>query len=155
MEKRILKCALIGGLTVFIWGFISWAILPWHEKTFNQFKDEKKVYEALKDNAPVSGIYILPNMYASSKGMSSSDMRKVMESRQQMMVNGPVMFASVCREGLDGNEIEAFYCFFDHSSRCSWVDHMDASAGKVECVQKTSWFCNVSWVSRRATRCLA
>lgn len=102
MDKRILKCGIVGGVVVFVWGVISWIILPFHENSLHQFKDEKKVYEAIRDNATESGIYILPNMYVYRNGMSQSDMRKMMANQQQMMAKGPVMFASICVEGVSG-----------------------------------------------------
>ena len=100
MDSKILKCGIIGGLIVFVWGLISWMILPWHERSLNHFKDEKKVYEVIKENAPESGIYILPNMYAYRDGMSRSERNKMIISQQKMMANGPVVFASISRDGV-------------------------------------------------------
>jgi len=58
--KKILWLSLLGGVVMFIWGFISWAILPWHMTTANKFTDEAAVSQVLKENAPRKGIYFLP-----------------------------------------------------------------------------------------------
>jgi hypothetical protein len=100
MDSKVIKGGIIGGLIVFVWGIFSWMILPWHERSLHHFKDEKKVYEVIKENAPESGIYIMPNMYAYRDGMSRSEKNKMIINQQKMMVNGPVMFASVAREGV-------------------------------------------------------
>ena len=58
--KKILLLSLLGGLVMFIWGFISWAILPWHMTTAKKFSDEAAVSQVLKENAPQKGVYFLP-----------------------------------------------------------------------------------------------
>lgn len=59
MKQKLLLSAL-GGVVLFVWGFISWVILPWHMNVANQFADEAAVSEVLKANSPASGIYYLP-----------------------------------------------------------------------------------------------
>lgn len=58
--KRNILAVVLCGLILFIWGFISWAILPWHDMVANQFTDESAVSQVLKENAPAAGIYYLP-----------------------------------------------------------------------------------------------
>ena len=58
--KSILIAACLCALVLFLWGFISWAVLPWHNTVANKFTDEAMVSKTLKDNAPTSGIYYLP-----------------------------------------------------------------------------------------------
>ena len=60
MCKKVITAAILGGVTVFIWGMISWMVLPWHGPTFNQFSDEITVSQTLNSNAGKSGIYLLP-----------------------------------------------------------------------------------------------
>lgn len=102
MDNRFLKCALVGGVIIFAWGIISWMLFPWHQQSLKQFKNENAVYNAIKDNAPESGIYILPNMYVYRSGMSQGDLNRQVSVQHQMMEKGPVMFASVSREGVGG-----------------------------------------------------
>ena len=58
--KKILLTALLCSLVLFVWGFVSWTILPWHNTVANKFKSEAAVAEVLKQNAPRAGIYYLP-----------------------------------------------------------------------------------------------
>ena len=96
MSKTHLKCALIGGLIVFIWGLFSWMVFPWHQSCLNKFTNESEVANAITNNASVSGVYILPNTFAYSDGTSEQDMSQGMS----MMENGPFVFASVCTDGM-------------------------------------------------------
>lgn len=59
MKKNALL-SLVAGLVLFVWGFISWAVLPWHMMVANQFTNEAAVSQVLKGNAPQTGVYYLP-----------------------------------------------------------------------------------------------
>jgi hypothetical protein len=96
MTKNHLKAAVIGGLIVFLWGVISWMVLPWHEKCFKKFADESDVAEAISDNAKEAGVYVLPNTFAYRSDTSQKEMHKGM----QMMEKGPFMFAVVHPKGM-------------------------------------------------------
>lgn len=93
MMQKLVKCALIGGLVLFLWGMLSWAILPWHKMYMHKFKDEGRVARVISDNAPESGIYMLPNMMHLDK-----DSEEMMDARDNMR-QGPFMFASISLEG--------------------------------------------------------
>ena len=58
--KRRLWLSVLAGLVLFVWGFVSWAILPWHMTVANQFLNEAAVSQVLKQNAPRPGVYYLP-----------------------------------------------------------------------------------------------
>jgi len=58
--KTHLIAACLCALVLFIWGFISWVVLPWHNAVANKFTDEAAVSQVLKNNAPTAGIYYLP-----------------------------------------------------------------------------------------------
>jgi hypothetical protein len=49
-------CAIV----LFFWGFVSWAVLPWHDMVANKFTSESSVSQVLKQNAPTAGVYYLP-----------------------------------------------------------------------------------------------
>lgn len=59
MQKNLLL-SVAAGIVLFAWGFISWAVLPWHNMVANQFTDEAAVSQVLKSNAPKQGVYYLP-----------------------------------------------------------------------------------------------
>jgi len=97
MSKNHLKCALIGGLIVFIWCLFSWMVFPWHQTCLNKFINESEVAGVIRDNAPVAGMYILPNTFAYKDGNSSQN---EMAAGMKMMEKGPFMFASVRPSGI-------------------------------------------------------
>ena len=58
--KRIALLSVAAGVVLFVWGFISWAVLPWHKMAANKFTNEAAISQALKDNSPRQGVYYLP-----------------------------------------------------------------------------------------------
>jgi hypothetical protein len=83
--KPLLLSSVLGGLVAFVWGFISWTVLPWH-KTL-AFRDDAEVGAVLRKNAPEHGIYLLP-------GERSRD-QAAMKKWQEDAAAGPFMFAVV------------------------------------------------------------
>ena len=69
MMQKIMKCGLVGGLILFIWGAVSWTVLPWQMRQFKQFGSERQVLSTIEDNAPQDGLYLAP---FPGKGKSSS-----------------------------------------------------------------------------------
>ena len=57
---RILIGALVGGVMLFVWGFVSWVILDWHKTSGFQLPDEEEVVEALQDSETRDGVYWVP-----------------------------------------------------------------------------------------------
>ncbi len=91
MVQKIIKCGFIGGFILFIWGAAAWTILPWQMNQFKKFSDEKDVRFTIKDNAPQSGLYMIPYM----NYVNQDD---VMEAKKQM-AEGPFVFAAVMKDG--------------------------------------------------------
>lgn len=86
MLNRMIIGGLLGGLILFIWGAVSWMVLPWHMQTLHSFKNEAAIIQAVKTNATESGIYFLP---LQRMGAQPSQMQ------------GPLVFASVKQEGMN------------------------------------------------------
>lgn len=94
MVQRIIKCGLVGGLILFVWGAVSWTILPWQRGQMKAFSDEGDVRSAIVDNAKGgSGLYVLPNLHKYAG--NSEDMAEA----KAKMAQGPFVVASVCLEG--------------------------------------------------------
>ena len=58
--KKNLLLSVVAGIVLFVWGFISWAVLPWHNMVANKFTNEASVSQVLKENSPQQGVYYLP-----------------------------------------------------------------------------------------------
>ena len=83
--KPLLLSSLLGAVVAFLWGMISWMVLPWHDAQIKKFTDEAKVAEVVKANAPVHGIYVMPY----------SDKTQSMEQAMRAMQAGPFAYAVV------------------------------------------------------------
>jgi hypothetical protein len=92
MGKALIKGALWGGIVVFIWGFISWGLIPWHAMAFKKFHNQGAISLLIRESAPSSGIYLLPDPMAAKNAKEKAEIR-------QDMKKGPFIFASVRLEG--------------------------------------------------------
>jgi len=52
--------AIAAGLVIFLWGFVSWTILPWHNTNVESFNDKAAVMHTLLSNGSEAGIYYIP-----------------------------------------------------------------------------------------------
>ena len=59
--KVFLKGTIIGAIIAYVWMMISWMVIPWHQATYDSFKNEKAVTAAIMRNVSDSGIYVLPS----------------------------------------------------------------------------------------------
>ncbi len=58
--KNCVLAVVLSAVVLFVWGFVSWTILPWHNMVANKLADESAVSAVLKENAPSAGVYYLP-----------------------------------------------------------------------------------------------
>lgn len=58
--KRDVLAVAVASVVLFVWGFLSWAVIPWHDAVTNGLTDEAAMSESLRANAPVAGVYMLP-----------------------------------------------------------------------------------------------
>ncbi len=99
MRKPLALGGILGGLVLFVWGMISYMVLPWHTVVLNKFTDEATVAQALTANAPMSGMYILPNPHKHEPGMTETQRQAAEDDGMKRMMNGPFTFASVALYG--------------------------------------------------------
>ncbi len=63
MAGKVVKGALCGGLVLWLWSFVYWAVSGIPIKGLTEFKDEGAVERVLKENAPTPGYYVIPTAY--------------------------------------------------------------------------------------------
>jgi hypothetical protein len=80
---RLLKAAVIGGVIVFVWGVVSWVVIPWHGRVLHALDHDVDVARMLDFGAPRSGIYLYPP--STAKALPAS---------------GLAAFVSISKEGL-------------------------------------------------------
>lgn len=107
MSKTYWKCAILGGIIVFVWGIISWMLLPWHMMTTHKFANEEQVAEVIKKNALQDGIYFLPSCHLEMDGNKETKQHEMMVAKDKMR-KGPIVFASVHLGGMDPSSVRPF-----------------------------------------------
>jgi len=80
----LIKGAIVGGVVLFAWCWVSWNILPWHKDIFTAFGNEKAVSSFLAKETPNSGIYTLPKV-----------------AMGEMTAAKPSAFLVVAKDGID------------------------------------------------------
>lgn len=90
---KTLLAAVLGGVIVFAWGAVSWMVLGWHAPTIQAFANEDQVAQVLVDNAPVSGIYLLPKPQPTQVAVPPAEAAPAQA--------GPFAFVAYAREGVD------------------------------------------------------
>jgi hypothetical protein len=60
MNGRVVVAALLGGLTVFFWGFLSHMVFEVGEMGVSKLPNEAAVLAALQQNVPAGGLYLFP-----------------------------------------------------------------------------------------------
>jgi hypothetical protein len=58
--KKILIASLLGAITMFAWGAISWAVLPWHTSAIHTLSNEDAIVAAIKAGSNPTGVYVIP-----------------------------------------------------------------------------------------------
>jgi hypothetical protein len=60
VKRSLLLGALLGGIIAFLWSWVSWDVLPWHENQMYSFQNEDSVGRVIMDNTQQSGMYLYP-----------------------------------------------------------------------------------------------
>ena len=77
MQKSIIA-AVVGGIILFIWQFLSWTMLNIHESNQKHTENQDAIIEALSANLSEDGVYFIPRV---PPGTSSEDARAYQESQ--------------------------------------------------------------------------
>lgn len=99
MQKSLVLGGLLGGLVLFVWGAISWMVLPWHTMTLEKFTDEIAVAQVLTANVHQPGVYILPNAHKQDPTLPEPVRKAAEEDAMNRARLGPFMFASIAPRG--------------------------------------------------------
>lgn len=68
MWKSLLRCSVIGGIVVYLWLTLQWAVLPMHSMMINQFTEPAEITSTVTRYAPHDGIYVIPSRNEEAKG---------------------------------------------------------------------------------------
>jgi len=124
MISTLLLGAAVGGIAAFVWGAISWMMLPWHHSTFLKFTNEDAVARSLLDNCPAAGIYGFPAPPKFEKGMTAEQRNAIEAESAKQLKTGPLIMAIVQRTGYEsigGKMISALIIYAVASLAMSWL----------------------------------
>lgn len=60
--KKQLIATLVGAIILFVWQFLSWAVLPVHHSEYGYTPNQDKILEALNQNLTEAGTYMIPGV---------------------------------------------------------------------------------------------
>jgi hypothetical protein len=96
--KRIGIAAVIGGVVLYIWAFISWMFIPWH--IMGALPDQDAVRSALRDTGAETGIYHVPGIdHAAQADLTDEQKDAAEESFKEKHSEGPVALLLYKPEG--------------------------------------------------------
>jgi hypothetical protein len=61
MTKRIILAGIVGGVVLFVWGWIAWMLLPLHDRTIKTPQNEDTLVATLRQSITESGFYFFPH----------------------------------------------------------------------------------------------
>jgi hypothetical protein len=96
MATRNLALAVVlGGIALFLWGFVSHEVLPFYKNSLVQFTNEEAVTQAIIANAPAPGVYFMPYVPQEAKGMTAPEFEAAQQSAMDKLQSGPFVFAAI------------------------------------------------------------
>lgn len=81
--KQLLLAALVGGIILFMWGWLSWSVVPIHASTIKTIENEEAVVSTMHVNMTQEGVYAFP-------GMPAADDQTAVDEWTQKYKQGPV-----------------------------------------------------------------
>ena len=98
MIKSLLLGTIVGGIIAFLWSWVSWGVLPWHEKGLLKFQNEAEVSAMITSHTTDSGTYLLPGKTPTA-GMTPEQKKASEAADMEKMQHQPIMLAAIRRNG--------------------------------------------------------
>jgi|GEM_PF-355075 len=97
--RALFRGGFIGGLVAFLCTAFSWSTLGWHQASLRTLADETAAAEFLRQQAPESGVYILPNPHHHPAGLGADSLTARLDRQVAASAKGPVAFLAVRAQG--------------------------------------------------------
>ena len=94
MKKTVIG-GMVGGIIIFVWSFLAFVLLPFHEPTFHQVTKEDEAIQALKSLLDQQAVYMLPK----NPGMSAD--KAAMDAWEGKVKRGPIAMIVYNPGGVD------------------------------------------------------
>ena len=126
MLMTLVWCAAAGGAVGWLWGAISWGVLPWHHATFLALADEDEAARWFLANCPRSGVYGLPAPPRHAPGATAEANLSVDRAANARMQSGPIVTAVINRHGFGSVPMamaRAFVIYAATGAVLGWLLH--------------------------------
>lgn len=80
---KTIIAALVGGVLLFVWGFVAHVVLPFSDKALKPMPNEAAVIDVLRANVTENGVYLVPHI--NFKEASDADR----QAHADKVANGP------------------------------------------------------------------
>jgi hypothetical protein len=157
---KLLLASLLAAIVSFIWGYVSWMQLGWHEAGMRDFKDEAAVAEVIRENATNGrGIYTLPYQRKPQNFASEEEKAQLQADHEKALADGPYLYAIVRPGKMDGSMMQSLVRSFvrslvasliigalmsllviGYAGRVSFAAALGAFAGLAVDMQQWIWF---------------
>jgi hypothetical protein len=121
---KTILAAILGGIVVFVWNAVSWMALDWHEPTIRRFNAPEQMTQALVEQAPSSGIYVLnypqatqaPPPAATADGETASPSAEATDAGAASAAaapaaGAPFAFVAFTRDGVDADQMARQFAY--------------------------------------------
>ena len=61
MFKRAILSTIFGGIIFFVWGYVSWMVLPFYGQATKKFTNETELAAEFAQNVSGDGVYMMPH----------------------------------------------------------------------------------------------
>lgn len=95
MQKKLILSAVLGGVVLFVWGFISHGVLTWYSTQMRTFTNQDQVEEAIVAGVSGSGLYYLPNLRPEEQSLAGEERAAAEAALGERWLRGPVVVAFV------------------------------------------------------------
>jgi heme exporter protein D len=95
VSKQLILGSVLGSIVLFVWSAIAWTLIPWPGDPLRSFTNEDAVLQAIKENAPRSGTYLVPNIPRRTPGMTDQQFKAAQQAMEDKMAHSPIVFASI------------------------------------------------------------
>jgi hypothetical protein len=132
--KKIVSAGILGGIILWVWGFLSWVVLPLHLSSIRTIPNETEIVGMLGRSLPEKGVYEFPAMPREAAGMPAAEQEAAMAAYMQKYQSGPTGMIFFDPEGKDpfmvNQMISGLLIFILSASMVAWLLSRSTAAGE-------------------------
>jgi len=87
--KKIVFAGIVGGVILWVWGFISWVVLPLHLSAMHPIPNETEIVASLGRSLPEKGVYVFPLMPKEAADLPPAEQEAAMAAYMAKYQSGP------------------------------------------------------------------